>query len=140
MVKEFVESWNKRKVELERYIKETPQEKYSSYEELVKLLVEEIINPDCDDWYKYDSSKIHVIDDGDYQGMKVFLVPTDTYQPSQYLITSVYYGSCSGCDTLLGISQYEDGLPTDGQVEDYMTLLLHLLQKTIVFENSYWED
>ena len=40
-----------------------------------------------------------------------------------------YYGSCSGCDTLLGINEYEDGLPNEEQVKDYMTLCLHLIQK-----------
>lgn len=40
-----------------------------------------------------------------------------------------YYGSCSGCDTLLSISQYDWGLPTDEKVEEYMTLCLHLVQR-----------
>jgi hypothetical protein len=56
-----------------------------------------------------------VIDDGDYQGTQIFIIPTDTYQPSvkDYVMTDTYYGSCSGCDTLQAISGYDYALPTD---------------------------
>ena len=44
-------------------------------------------------------------------------------------IQALIMDSCSGCDTLLSISEYGDGLPDDSQVNDYMDLCLHLLQK-----------
>ena len=140
MVKKFVDSWEKRKKEVEDYIKNTPQEAYSTYTDLVKILVDKVVNP-CltDEWCEYDLTRIHVIDDGDYQGTQVFLVPEDAYQPSKYLITSVSYGSCSGCDTLKAISGYDDGLPNERQVKDYMTLILHILQKVKIWDN-YEED
>ena len=40
-----------------------------------------------------------------------------------------YYGSCSGCDTLMGINHYGEGLPSKEQMEKYMTLCLHLVEK-----------
>lgn len=71
------------------------------------------------------------IDDGDYQGTEIFILHKNVYQPyiEDYVYTSTYYGSCSGCDTLMGISEYDDGLPSESQVKDYMDLCLHLLQK-----------
>lgn len=73
-----------------------------------------------------------VIDDGDYQGTQIFVIPLDTYQPNvtDYIVTNTYYGSCSGCDTLKSINSYDyDELPNEEQIEDYMQLALHLLQK-----------
>ena len=124
MNKEIINNWYLHKDELENYFRTTRQEKYDSYEELVKLVVKYFL-PD------YNYKKITVIDDGDYQGTQIFIIPKNTYQPcvTEYLYTNNYYGSCSGCDTLLGISGYEDDLPTEKQVKDYMTLCLHLIQK-----------
>ena len=121
---EIINNWDLYKNELENYFKTTRQEKYDSYEDLVKLVVEYFL-PD------YNFEKITVIDDGDYSGTQIFIIPKDTYQPciDEYLYTTNYYGSCSGCDTLLGISKYEEGLPNEEQVKDYMMLCLHLLQR-----------
>ena len=72
-----------------------------------------------------------VLDHGSYQGTQVFILPRDTYQPNvaEYVYTYVEYGSCSVCDTLQGISGYEDELPCEEQIVDYMILALHLLQR-----------
>ena len=53
-----------------------------------------------------------------------------------YVYTNTYYGSCSGCDTLQAISGYDDGLPNEEQVKDYMQLALNLLQKCKRFEEG----
>lgn len=129
MIKEFTTYWEKNKGDLEKFLKTTKQEKYTSYESLVKALFEKVINPNVNN--KFDTKNILIIDDGDYQGTQIFLLHIATYQPSvsDYVYTNTYYGSCSGCDTLLAISHYNDGYPNDKQVEDYMTLCLHLLQK-----------
>ena len=73
-----------------------------------------------------------MIDDGDYQGTQIFVIHLDKYQPdeSDYVVTNTYYGSCSGCDTLQAISEYDyDEKPDENQIKDYMELALHLLQK-----------
>jgi len=44
-------------------------------------------------------------------------------------VTDTYYGSCSGCDTLQAISDYDDGRPSELQLKEYMALALHLVQK-----------
>lgn len=138
MIKEFVSAWEKRKSDLENYFRKTPQGQYDSYETLVKLIFQFVINAEIAEEcgsIEYDINRLHVIDDGDYQGTLLFIIPKDMYQPSadEYVITTVSYGSCSGCDTLLKISGYEEGMPNEQQVKDYMTLCLHLLQhmKTI---------
>jgi hypothetical protein len=95
----------------------------------VKLF--EICFTNADDYSGFDIDKMRVIDDGHYQGTKIFIIPKDTYQPSinDYITTHTYYGSCSGCDTLQSICEYDEGLPTEEQVKRYMTLALHLVQK-----------
>lgn len=134
MIDEFIEKWYKYKDDLEEYFTETEQEKYSTYGDIVKVLFKFIINKNNED--KYDINDIKKIDDGDYQGSQIFILHKETYQPdiTEYVYTSNYYGSCSGCDTLLSISNYDEGLPTREQVEGYMTLALHLLQKCRYFE------
>lgn len=129
MIKEFTTYWEKNKGDLEEFLKTTKQEKYASYKSLVEALFEKVINPNVKN--KFDTKNILIIDDGDYQGTQIFLLHRYTYQPSisDYVYTNTYYGSCTGCDTLLAISDYNDRYPNDKQVEDYMTLCLHLLQK-----------
>ena len=135
MEKFIIDRWDKNKKLLEKYFKETPQGNYSSYENIVKAIIDKVINPQEDEeetiLTKKFSNNITVIDDGDYQGCQLFIIAQKIYQPSptDYLITNTYYGSCSGCDTLIGIQNFEEGLPTEEQVSQYMTLSLHLIQK-----------
>lgn len=131
MIKEFVKKWEQNKNKLEEFIKTHKQEEYDSYEDLVKLLFNIVINvveDFCDN--TFDTNNITIIDDGDYQGTQIFILHKKSYQPyiSEYVYTSVCYGSCSGCDTLQSISSYNYELPDEEQIKDYMTLILHLLQ------------
>ena len=132
MINSFVKSWEKHKGELEEYIRTHNQSEYDSYEQLTKLLFDIVINPECDSHYveKFDTENIDVLDHSEWSGTKIMVLHRDAYEPDpdDYIYTYVYYGSCSGCDTLLGISRYSDELPKEHQVQDYMTLLLHLLQ------------
>ena len=141
MIKEFCEAWEKNNGRLREYISSHDQGEYSSYKELVCKLFEHCINPYMKNLIKnscgdetFSIDKITEIDNGDYQGTLLFIIPRNIDQPdvSNYVFTSVYYGSCSYCDTLQGIHQYSYGLPSEDQVNDYMYLLLHLL------ENCHW--
>ena len=133
MIKCFVEAWDKNKDKLEEYIKTHRQEEYDSYKELVKLLFDIVINPDIDTYSgeKFDIDNIDVLDHGDYQGTLIFILHHEYYQPHvcSYVYTHTFYGSCSGCDTLQAICCYDEGLPDEDQVKDYMQLCLHLLQR-----------
>lgn len=134
MIKEFVNKWEKNKDNLEKYFRRTPQTEYDSYEKIVILLFKYVINKD--EYGKYITTDIKIIDDGDYSGSQIFILHKDTYCPGieDYVYTTNYYGSCSGCDTLYGISDYDtDELPTEHQIEGYMLLALHLLQKCNYF-------
>lgn len=134
MIEAIVKQWDANKHKLEEYFATTKQEDYSDYKTIVVKLFELVITEIENEWSgtdEFDVSKMTVIDDGDYQGTMIYIIPKDTYQPSvnDYVITDNYYGSCSGCDTLLAISEYEDGLPNKEQVKEYMTIALHLVQK-----------
>ena len=132
MIKEFVLAWDANKENKSEYIASHKQECYDSYEKIVKMLFEQVINPymTAHDKGSFDIGNLHEIDDGDYQGTLLYMIPKKTYQPSywEYVGTYVYYGSCSGCDTLLGISSYGEDLPDEGQVKEYVELCLDILQ------------
>lgn len=129
MIQKFVDSWmENRELAREKFSAAHP----NSYEEIVRVVIETITVglrvglPDA----KPDPTRIHSIDDGDYQGTLVFVVGAAGYQPWDYWYVRVIYGSCSGCDTLQEIKEAQRGgdKPTVEQVNDYMTLALHVVQ------------
>ena len=75
------------------------------------MLFDIVINPEFarPDTNKLIQKNILTIDDGDYQRVVIFILHKDAYQPDieDYVYTNTYYGSCSGCDALLGINEYE---------------------------------
>lgn len=133
MIKDFVKAWDANKIRLCDHIASTKQSNYSNYEDIVKMLFEQVINPYLveNDLTPYNVENLHEIDDGDYQGTLLYIIPKQTYQPSyyEYVATYVYYGSCSGCDTLQGIQDYSLGLPNNEQIKDYLDLCLDILQQ-----------
>jgi hypothetical protein len=78
--------------------------------------------------YNPDPERIHVIDDGDYQGTLVYVIGSKNYQPDVYWYVKVSYGSCSNCDTLAAIRDNANTPPTAEQIKDYITLALHIVQ------------
>ena len=131
MIQEIIKKWEENKYKLEEYFSTTKQEEFASYETIIQKIFELVINSDEDSYERFNINKMTVIDDGNYQGTQIFIIPKDTYQPNidDYLITHTYYGSCSGCDVLESIRNYSSGLPTEQQVKEYMILALHLVQK-----------
>lgn len=130
MLKQVVTQWDLNKKNLEKYFKETPQSEYSSYEEILRQIIIHVLN-DGTGSMNLNPEEISVVDDGQYQGTQIFLFHINEYQPNveDYYWTNNFYGSCSGCDALLRISMYEDGLPNDEQIEEYMYLSLQMIQK-----------
>lgn len=131
MEAKIIQKWEENKFKLEEYFKTTKQNQYDDYKLIVQKIFELVINTSECNYENFAVNKMTVIDDGDYQGTQIFIVPKDSYQPNaeDYLVTNTYYGSCSGCDTLQGISFCDDELPSELQVKEYMTLALHLVQK-----------
>lgn len=133
MIEEFVQAWEANKEKLEEYISTTNQYNYGTYNEIVKMLFNKVINPHLLNHGSptYDTSRLHEIDDGDYQGTLLYIIPQDSYQPSayEYVVTCVDYGSCTVCDTLQRIQEGNYDIPTKEQVKEYMTLCLNILQR-----------
>lgn len=144
MIKYCLDKWNKNRERLEEVLSKDTKLNNCEYEYLVKLVVDNILN-DEDNGYgeSWDSSEITVIDNGDYQGTQLFIIPAKTYQPSEYeyLMTYVNYGSCSGCDTLLNIQEWSDKEPpTATQLKDYMMLCKDLITNMIKPYNCGWRE
>ena len=137
MEKEFVQQWDERKHLLEEWLKEN---KPSEYKDIYKKLFELVIikpNSYFDSW---NWERFKVIDDGDYQGTLIFILCNESYQPDldDYIFTEVNYGSCSGCDTFQHIRDlvWDKDKNTDEQVNQYMTLALHMVQGTKSFKSE----
>ena len=137
MDKRVINLWDTHKGKLEAFFATHRMEEYDSYEKIVKLIITEVLNGG-DDGLNL-SLDITTIDDGDWQGTYLFIVHEDTYQPdiNKYWFTHNEYGSCTGCDTLLGIMGYDEGIPKPRQVKDLMTLSLHLIQRFVPLSNLY---
>ena len=138
MIKEFINAWGTNKDALRDYIKITPQSEYDDYRKLVELLFTKVINPylkSCGKKDLYNINEITELTQGSYQGVSIFIIHKNSYDGdlSNFVYTTNYFGSCSGCDTLLRISNYKTGLPSEDQVNDYMLLLLNLLQQCNMF-------
>jgi len=123
MIQEFVNAFTDRKSDLEAIFANGHP---NAYEDVVKAVIS--IMPEDEHGEQPDVERIHEIDDGDYQGTLVYVIGATGYQPFDYWYVRVYYGSCSGCDTLESIRGYEDYPPSGEQVKDYMTLALHIVQ------------
>lgn len=111
------------------------------YIDLVKLSVDCILNDGNDEYFKWDTQNITVIDNGDYQGTLLFMIPEDTYQPSEcgYLLTYAGYGSCSGCDSILSITSYEDEM-TDLIAKGLLMLCKDLITNIVKPYNYGWRE
>lgn len=121
MIKEFVEKFEENKEVLRKdFLSKHPSCYQDIVESVVKILKGAYI---CE---SPDPDRIHQIDDGDYQGTLLYLIASSGYQPSVYWYVFVSYGSCSGCDTLESIR--DDSADKETQIDDLMTLALHIVQ------------
>ena len=141
MLKIVVEKWWKNKNKLEAAYRFKTGWNSCSYLDIVKETINSILN-DNDGYTKWDIEHITEIDNGDYQGTLLYLIPENTYQPSsdEYLMTYVYYGSCSGCDTLQAIQEWSEGPLKEDQIKEFMMLSLHLLENMIKPYNDGWRN
>jgi len=125
MIQKFVDKFMASKDELRKKFATHP----GDYLNVVKALVE-VLHDENDDYNVPDPERIHMIDEGHYQGTLVFVIGCVGYQPSTYWAMMVRYGSCSGCDILRKIEGAGNGgeKPTEDQIDQYVTLALHLVQ------------
>ena len=141
MLKIIRDKWDQNKEKLRDSLSTGTDFNNCDYLDLVKLSFEVIFNSGQKD-RQLSIEEITEIDNGDYQGTLLYLIPFETYQPSEseYLMTYVGYGSCSGCDTLQAIQDYPDKSLTEEQVSDFMTLCKDILTNTIKPYNNGWRE
>ena len=130
MDKDIISAWDENQKKVREWIATVKNDSFS-YKSLLENTIRIIFEEKDDPYGLPDYKRITEIDNGNYQGALIFVVGGKGYQPGveNHWYTSVYYGSCSGCDTLKGISGYSDELPNDDQIQQYWTLCLHMIQK-----------
>jgi len=123
MIKEFVTAYYQ--ADWDKVFNEYPFD----YTDVVRLTIKNITENLPDDFCWADIPNwecIHLIDDGDCQGTLLYLIPTKIYQPSKYYYCKISYGSCSACDTLMGIAETPD---EEIKIREYKQLALHIVQQ-----------
>ncbi len=141
MIKEFTKAWQENKEELKKYYFDKIQEKngyyYIDYKEVFKNLIEYVINPYLKENRKWalSTENITEIDNGDYQGTKIFITYKDLYQPGydDYFVANDYYGSCPGCDSLLYALDSDND---ETKANDLVSLSLGLLESMKFIAND----
>ena len=138
MLKYCYEKWNQNKDKLEEALRKTDISRVE-YRDLLVLTVENILNDSVPRW---NAKGITEIDDGDYQGTLLYLIPEATYQPSEYnyLMTYIGYGSCSGCDLLQSIQPYSAEETTDEDIAEFMALCKDFITNMIKPYNHGWRN
>ena len=97
------------------------------YDALMKRVIETMKE---DDGLEPDPERITIIDHGDYQGTRLYIIGATGYQPSTYWSIFVDYGSCSGCDSFEANRDHRSGDDeiTDEEVNGNWTMMLHMAQ------------
>lgn len=122
MIQKFVDRFMAKKEEtIKAFMEKAPD----GYESLFYVVVNSI--RDEDEYETPDPGRITVIDDGDYQGNRLFVVGASGYQPRQYWACIVAYGSCSGCDSFEAIRGYAERV-SEKEAKELWTLCLHMVQ------------
>lgn len=143
MTRIMKERWDVNKDKLRAVLAERTDLNECDYEYLVKLTFETIYNTAVTGLdRKLDLEHITVVDNGDYQGTLLFLIPFDTYQPSEheYIMTYVGYGSCSGCDALQAVQGWGKEKPTEEQLNGFMDICCDLICNAIKPYNYGWRE
>lgn len=140
MLKYCLRKWDENKKKLEEELLKDPLLNECEYKHIVEKVVEIILN--TNEEYLWNTEGITEIDDGDYQGTLLFLIPRKTYQPLEYeyLMTYVGYGSCSGCDTLQAIQDYGESPISEDQLKDFMALCKDIITNMIKPYNCGWRN
>ena len=129
MIQKYVDAFRENKEQFEKWVESVEEE--ITYMDILKQVINLCLN-------ELDEDKITEIDNGDYQGTLIYLIPRNCYQPmvSDYVYTSVSYGSCSGCDALLAAQDW-DYCSIRYNVDMVTTIALHLVENMKWLED--WE-
>jgi len=86
---------------------------YPSYHSLAMILARHL---------GLDPNRVTEVNYGEWQGVLVYVLAPEGYQPIRHYVTKVFYGSCSGCDSL------EAAAEGPNPEEDLYILILHMAQ------------
>jgi hypothetical protein len=133
MILNYVKQWEERKHLLEQWLNENEPNSYQDIYETLFCMV--VTKPSDDEYSEWKWGRFVKIDDGTFQGNQIFILCSNVYQPelTDYIFTSVAYGSCSACDTFQWIEMLQD---KEERVKQYMTLALHMVQETKSFNTN----
>ena len=83
MEQELVDRFDAKREEVRGNLYELLIDKnWINYIDIVKIVIEAV----HDGYGSPDPERIHEIDDGDYQGTLLFVIPSDNYQPYKYFL------------------------------------------------------
>lgn len=140
MIKYCLEHWDRNKEVLQGYFQSHYENFFRelSYKQICRLTFLYILDRDDEDDIKLDLDNITEIDNGDYQGTLLYLIPFDTYQPNEYeyFMTHTGYGSCSVCDTLLSLQSLDN---KKDMIKELMLICKDLIANCIVPYNYGWQ-
>lgn len=132
MIQRFVDAWERNKPLIRRMFAEKHP---GDYDDVVLTVLAGLRHEAPSQGGFPDPAATLVIEGDSYQGTNTYLL-VDSFrggEPRWYV--RVDYGSCSGCDTLCSIhTGRRSDRPTDEQVDEYMTLALHIVQSIKEFE------
>lgn len=145
MIDWVVLKWEKNKHLLKEYFETHKMEDYAeSYSQLLKTMIDVVFNDGCYAFQDLQQNgeidterNFTEIDYGSCEGALIFVFAYKRFSDclEDIFYTTVQYGSCSGCDTLLGITnECTNELPNKNQVDELMTLCLHLIQNMKCFK------
>ena len=127
MIVQFIERFQEISLDLlEQFCQNEPESYEDIFKQTIKMMFENSEDSYTCNSETPDYERITVIDDGDYQGTLVFVVASKSYQPSDYWVSSVDYGSCSGCDTFQAYSTYGDN--PEESAPHMLTMALHMIE------------
>lgn len=141
MLKYCYDKWNQNKDKLREALKNTDISRVE-YRDLLVLTVENIFNDGEAPYHRWYTKNITEIDDGDYQGTLLYLIPKSTYQPAEYeyLMTYIGYGSCAGCDLLQSIQPDSHEETTDEDIDEFMMLCKDFITNMVKPYNRGWRN
>lgn len=125
MIQSFVDRFMERKESLREMLsKEHP----ADYKELVKTVLEILYDKD-DRENSPNIESLVKVSAGGHSGELLFTFSNCQAYDIKFYYLIIDYGSCGGCDTLEAIKNYSSEPPTKEQLDDYMTLALHIVQR-----------
>ncbi|MBO5969835.1 MAG: hypothetical protein J6S14_15185 [Clostridia bacterium] len=138
MMKAMAEKWARNEKKLREALKQVDVSSIE-YITLVALTFNIIWN-EPNEMSDVCTRSIIQLGDRDYSGDLVFAIPMDSdkFEPGNFFLTYIGYGSCSGCDALYSIQSDYGEVPAEQIVNDLMTVCKDLACHAIFPFNIGW--